>query len=152
MVPRDDVWTARRVGMVPEMRRIALEVVPHTESTADVIAVVPANEVRHVAQATPTVEQRVRRLQALAAQVAERYLALALVIHEEHEVELWTKSRARTGLPYQNEEEFWEEALGVKRRTAYTLLAVGRTLSKLGIKQDGLKALAGVLGSTRWIS
>jgi hypothetical protein len=76
--------------------------------------------------------------------MVDRYLALAVAIHEEHEVGLWTKMRTRTGHPYESEDQFWEEAIGLKRRTAYQLIAVGRVLSKVGIEEDGMKALAGV--------
>jgi hypothetical protein len=47
-----------------------------------------------------------------------------MAIHEEHEAGLWAKVRTRTGHPYESEDQFWEEAIGVKRRTAYQLTLI----------------------------
>src|SRR5262249_36684049 len=46
--------------------------------------------------------------------------------------------------PYRSEEEFWEEVVGVKRRTAYQMIAIGRVLRKIGVQPEGTKALASV--------
>jgi hypothetical protein len=105
---------------------------------------VRGNGVQRVAQAPATVEQRVCRLRELAEQVTGRYLDLAVVLHQEHEAELWTKALAQKGGAYRSEEEFWEEAIGVKRRSAYQMIAIGRVLCKIGVRPDDTKALVGV--------
>jgi hypothetical protein len=97
--------------------------------------------VQRVAQ---TSEARVSRLRHLTEDMTERYLSLARALYEEHEAELWTQVRARTGGRYQSEEEFWEEAIGVKRRTAYQLIRIGRILTEIGPEAESQKALVGV--------
>ena len=102
------------------------------------------NAVQRVAQSLDAVEQRVRQLRELAEEVTDRFLRLALALHREHEAELWTKARTSEGLPYPSEEHFLEEAVDVKRRTAYQLIAIGRVLSKIGLETDNWKALVEV--------
>ena len=94
--------------------------------------------VQRVAQ-TPA--ERVARLCQLAGQVAEGYLPLAVALHEEHLAGLWEKARIPAGVQDESEEQFWEEALGLKRRTACQLIAIGRVLTKIGRQDEAREAL-----------
>lgn len=98
-------------------------------------------DVQHVALAHSP-EERVRRLRQLAEQVADRYLVLAVALHEEHLAGLWEKARIPGGAQYESEEQFWEEALGLKRRSAYQLLAIGRVLARIDSQEEARAALA----------
>ena len=97
--------------------------------------------VQRVAQ-TPT--ERVARLRRLAEQIAERSLLLAVALSAEHEAGLWTEARTQAGTRYEGEEAFWEEALGLKRRTAYQLIAIGRVLARIDYPEEAREALAGI--------
>ncbi len=90
------------------------------------------------------VEERVDRLRSLRERLTDHYLELAVALHEEHEAHLWTKARTHEGGRYESEVGFWEEAVGVKRRTAYQLIAVGGVLAKVGEQAEASKALSGV--------
>src|SRR5262245_14027956 len=100
--------------------------------------------VPRVARAAPSVEQRVRHLLQLAGQVTDRMLDLAKSLHEEHREQLWIKARTPAGEPYPSEEAFWEEAIGIGRRTAYRLIRIGAMLSKLPMTDLDRVALAEV--------
>ncbi len=97
-----------------------------------------------VALAAESVQARIRHLQELVGEMENRYLVLAQTVHEEHAAELWTKARTSAGAPYRSEEDFWEEAVGIKRRTAYQLIALGELLAKADDQPQALKALSGV--------
>ena len=98
--------------------------------------------VQHVA--LDSVEGRVDRLRGLRERLTDHFLELAVALHEEHVAELWTRARTREGALYENEEDFWEEAVGVKRRTAYQLIAVGEVLARLDDQAEASKALSRV--------
>ncbi len=90
------------------------------------------------------VAERVNRLRSLRERLTDHYLELAMALHEEHDAQLWTKARTHEGGRYASEEDFWEEAVGVKRRTAYQLIAVGEVLAKVGEWEEALRTLSGV--------
>ena len=77
------------------------------------------------------VQNRVAHLQRLSCQVVEQYLVLAETLYVEHDVGLWQRARTVDGDHYRSEEAFWEEALGIKRRMGFQLVAIGRMLSTL---------------------
>jgi hypothetical protein len=83
-----------------------------------------------VAQLDP-VGARVLLLRNLNEHMINRYLDLAVALHAEHVNALWTQAPALGGGHYVDEEQFWEEAVGVKRRTAYQLIAVGGVLAQV---------------------
>ena len=87
------------------------------------------------------VEARVLRLRNLNEHMITRYLELAVALHEEHESQLWAKATPTGGGHYIDEEEFWEEAIGIKRRTAYQLIAVGGVLAQVLEKEEATEAL-----------
>ncbi len=97
-----------------------------------------------VQRVAPDVQQRVLHLQRLAARVTEGFLALADTLYREHDAALWQTAVTTDGGRYASEEVFWEEGVGVKRRTAYQLIAVGRAISKLTLSADDRDALAAV--------
>jgi hypothetical protein len=90
------------------------------------------------------VEERVNRLRSLRERLTDRYLELAVALHEEHDAQLWTKAPVPGGGRYESEEDFWEEAIGVKRRTAYQLIAVGEVLARVGEREAASRTLSGV--------
>jgi len=90
------------------------------------------------------VAERVNRLRSLRERLTDHYLGLAVALHEEHDAQLWTKAPAPEGGRYESEEDFWEEAVGVRRRTAYQLIAVGEVLAKVGQQAEASQALSGV--------
>jgi hypothetical protein len=90
------------------------------------------------------VAERVNRLRSLRERLTDHYLELAVRLHEEHDAQLWTKAPAPGGERYESEEDFWEEAVGVKRRTAYQLIAVGEVLAKVGEREEASRTLSGV--------
>ena len=98
-----------------------------------------AGTARHAA-----VQGRVDYLHTLATQLVSRYLTLAETMHAEHELELWQRVRTPSGDPYPSEEVFWEHAVGVKRRTGFQLVAVGRMLSRLRLPAADRAALSTV--------
>jgi hypothetical protein len=98
--------------------------------------------VQHVAPGP--VEERVDRLRSLRERLMDHYLELAVALYEEHEAQLWTKARTHEGGRYENEVGFWEEGVGVKRRMAYQLIAVGEVLVKVDDQAGASKALSGV--------
>ncbi len=97
-----------------------------------------------VALSPESAQARVRELRELMREMTTRYLALAQALHEAHETELWTKARTHEGGRYESEEAFWEDAIGVKRRTAYQLIAVGEVLAKSDDQAEASKALSGI--------
>jgi hypothetical protein len=97
-----------------------------------------------VAPSPESVQARVRELRELMREMTNRYLALAQALHKAHETELWTKARTHEGGRYENEEAFWEEVIGVKRRTAYQLISVGEVLAKSDDQAEASKALSGI--------
>src|SRR6266481_356637 len=97
-----------------------------------------------VALTPDSVEARVRHLRDLVGEVMNHYLGLAQALHKEHEAQLWTKARPSPGARYRSEEEFWEAAVGVKRRTAYQLIAIGEMLAKVDDQVEASKALSGI--------
>jgi len=52
-------------------------------------------------------------------------------LHSEHINALWTQAVAQGGGRFESEESFWEDAIHVKRRTAYQLIAVGGVLAQV---------------------
>jgi hypothetical protein len=90
------------------------------------------------------VEERVKRLRSLRERLTDHYLELAVALHEEHTAQLWTKAAAPGGGHYASEEDFWEGAVGVRRRTAYQLIAVGEVLAKVGEREEASRTLSGV--------
>jgi hypothetical protein len=95
-------------------------------------------------QPVARVEERVSRLRSLHEHLVDRYLDLAVALHEEHVNALWTQAPALGGGHYVDEEQFWEEAVGVKRRTAYQLIAVGGVLAQVAEQAEASTALSGV--------
>ena len=89
------------------------------------------------------VDERVKRLRSLTRRVTTESLALAEAIYREHVAGLWQHARAHDGHRFVSEEDFWED-LGVKRRTAYQLVARGRTLTNLQLPPADRGALDGV--------
>ncbi len=98
--------------------------------------------VQHVAPRP--VAERVNRLRSLRERLTDHYLELAVALHEEHDAQLWTKAPALGAGRYESEEAFWEEAVGVKRRTAYQLIAVGEVLATVGEREEASRTLSGV--------
>ncbi len=90
------------------------------------------------------VTPRVDHLRDLARRVASQHLVLADALYAEHVAGLWQYARTPQGDPYEAEEQFWEEAVGVRRRAAYQLIALGRLLSKLRLTAADRTALAAV--------
>jgi hypothetical protein len=90
------------------------------------------------------VAERVNRLRSLRERLTDHYLELAMALHEEHDAELWTKAPAPGGGRYESEEGFWEEAVGVKRRTAYQLIAVGKVLATFSEREEASRTLSGI--------
>ena len=91
-----------------------------------------------------TVPDRVEHLRMLSHQVVGHYLVLAEALHVEHEAALWQYARTDDTKPYGSEEHFWEDALGIRRRSAYQLLAIGRVLATLRLPEADQTALAAV--------
>jgi len=98
--------------------------------------------VQHVASGP--VAERVNRLRSLRERLTDHYLELAVALHEEHDAQLWTRAPAPGAGRYESEEAFWEEAVGVKRRTAYQLIAVGEVLATVGEREEASRTLSGV--------
>lgn len=90
------------------------------------------------------VEDRVQQLRSLAGRVAADYLRLAESLYIEHTAELWQDVRTSDGGRYQSEEDFWENELGVRRRTAFQLIAVGRVLDRLTLSAADRVSLSSV--------
>jgi len=67
-----------------------------------------------------------------------------MALHEEHDAQLWTKAPAPGGGRYESEEGFWEEAVGVKRRTAYQLIAVGKVLATFNEREEASATISGI--------
>ena len=97
-----------------------------------------------VALSAESAQARVRQLRDLMREMTNQYLALAQALHEAHATALWAQVRTREGGSYESEEAFWEEVIGVKRRTAYQLIAVGEVLAKVDDEAEASKALSGI--------
>ena len=93
---------------------------------------------------TDDVSQRITHLCGLATRLASSTLALAEALYVEHTEALWQVARTCDGLPYESEEHFWEDAIGIKRRSAYQLVAIGRMLTTLALPGLDRTALARV--------
>ena len=105
---------------------------------------VPDPPVQHAAQADGVCD-RVDRLRDLTDRAMSHYLVLGQALYVEHEAALWQRARTATGEHYDSEEAFWEGALGIKRRTAYQLIAIGRIMTSLQLREADRGAL-GALG------
>ena len=90
------------------------------------------------------VQDRVDCLQQLATRMVSQYLTLAETLFVEHQAGLWQRARAASGDVCPSEEDFWEYALGIKRRTGFQLVAVGRMLSTLRLPTTDRTALSAV--------
>ena len=88
--------------------------------------------------------ERVTLLRGLATRVAFGTLALAEALFVEHTQGLWQRARSADGQVYASEEDFWEAAVGIKRRSAYQLVAIGRMLHTLALPEADRTALADV--------
>ena len=99
--------------------------------------------VPRVAQAS-AVNARISRLTRLAQHVVGGYLDLADALYAEHVAGLWQRARTPDGQPFASEESFWEEAVGIRRRTGYRLIALGRMLATLKLSTLDRAALAAV--------
>jgi hypothetical protein len=75
--------------------------------------------------------RRVGRLRSLNEHLIDRYLELAVALHSEHINALWASATPTGGGRYASEEDFWEGAIGIKRRTAFQLIAVGGVLAQV---------------------
>ena len=72
------------------------------------------------------------------------YLDLGQALYVEHEAALWQRARTLTGEHFDSEETFWE-TLGIKRRSAYQLIAIGRIVTSLQVPAADRESL-GALG------
>ena len=90
------------------------------------------------------VDERVQRLRALAAQVTTDALTFAELLLREHEADLWQRARTPDAGHYPSEETFWEDALGIRRRTGFQCLRRGKTLAALQLPPEERAALASV--------
>ena len=91
-----------------------------------------------------SVEDRVAHLRLLSGEVVRHYLVLAETLYAEHEADLWQTARTPGGERYPSQEVFWEDALGIKRRTGYQLVAVGRMLSSIRLPEADRTALLSI--------
>ena len=91
------------------------------------------------------IEIRVDQLRELTRRAMRDYVVLGHALYLEHEAALWQRTRTTGGDPYESEEAFWEDALGIKRRTAYQLIAIGRIAISLQLPEPDREAL-GALG------
>ena len=89
-----------------------------------------------------SVQDRVAHLHHLATRVMGHYLRLAETLYLEHDAVLWQRARAPSGDHYASEEAFWENAFGIKRRTGYQLVAIGRMLLTLRLPAPEREALS----------
>ena len=102
---------------------------------------VRATPVQHVALDNG-VAHRVQHLRSRAEQVTTDSLVFAEALFHAHDTDLWQRARTSDGQCYPSEEEFWEHALGIKRRTGFQLLARGKTLTALQLPPPERAALA----------
>ena len=90
------------------------------------------------------VDYRVQCLRALSEHVSTDSLLFAEALFHEHGADLWQRARTPDGQGYPSEEQFWEHALGLKRRTGFQLLARGKTLAALALPPSDRAALAAI--------
>ncbi len=93
---------------------------------------------------TAGVDDRVQRLRALAEQMTTDAFTFAEQLLREHDADLWQRARIPGGGPYPSEETFWEDALGIRRRTGFQCLKRGKTLAALQLPPEDRMALAAI--------
>ena len=102
-----------------------------------------SSSVQHVARGGD-VDERVQRLRALAQQMTTDAFAFAEQLLREHATDLWQRARTPDGQHYPSEEGFWEDGLGIRRRTGFQCLKRGKTLAALRLQTEDRAALAAI--------